>query len=53
MNFALMKHHGWNLTELENMIPFEKDLYVLLLRQWMEEERIRHKEEEMRRAHGR
>ena len=30
-NFSLMQHHKYSLTELENMIPFERDLYVQLL----------------------
>jgi hypothetical protein len=38
---------------MDNMIPFEKDLYILLLRQWMDDERTRQKEDEMRRKHGR
>ena len=30
-NFALMQHHKYSLTELENMIPWERDIYVNLL----------------------
>ena len=30
-NFSLMQHHKYSLTELENMIPFERDLYVHML----------------------
>ncbi len=26
-----MQHHKYSLTELENMIPFERDLYVHML----------------------
>lgn len=37
-NFALVQHHKWSLTELENMIPWEKDIYVTLLKMWIEEE---------------
>jgi len=37
MNFALMQHHKYSLTELENMIPFERDIYVVLLRNYLEE----------------
>jgi len=29
--FALVQHHKYSLTELENMIPFERDIYVELL----------------------
>jgi hypothetical protein len=37
MNFALMHHHKYSLTELENMIPFERDVYVGLLKNYLEE----------------
>ena len=31
LNFALMQHHKYSLTELENMIPWEREIYVSLL----------------------
>ena len=37
MNFALIHHHKYSLTELENMIPFERDVYVTLLKQHLQE----------------
>jgi hypothetical protein len=37
-NFALMQHHKYDIDSLENMIPFERDLYVMLLAQHIEEE---------------
>ena len=43
MNFALMQHHKYSLTELDNMIPFERDIYVTLLKQYLEEEEEKHK----------
>ncbi len=30
-NFALMQHHKYSLTELENMMPWEREIYVSLL----------------------
>jgi hypothetical protein len=39
MNFILKHHHGWSLDELENMMPFERELYVFQLRQYLEEEK--------------
>jgi len=33
-----MQHHKYSLTELENMIPWERDIYVTLLIQYIEEE---------------
>ncbi len=40
-NFALMQHHKYSLTELDNMIPFEREIYVELLSQWIKEENER------------
>jgi hypothetical protein len=33
-----MQHHKYSLTELENMIPWERDVYVSMLIQYVEEE---------------
>jgi len=40
-NFALIQHHKWSLTEIENMFPWEKSIYVTLLKNWIEEEEQR------------
>ena len=45
-NFALMQHHKYSLTELDNMIPWEREIYVNLLAKWIKEENERIKEEE-------
>lgn len=37
LNFALMQHHKYSLTELDNMIPFERDIYVTLLKNHLKE----------------
>ena len=34
-----MQHHKYSLTELENMIPFEREIYLGLLTQHLEEEK--------------
>jgi len=38
INFALMQFHKYSLTEIENMIPWERDIYLALLKQHIEEE---------------
>ena len=38
LNFALMQYHKYSLTEIENLIPWERDIYVSLLQQHLEEE---------------
>jgi len=40
-NFALMQHHKYSLTELENMMPWEREIYVTLLAQYIEEENLK------------
>ena len=40
-NFAMMQHHKYSLTELENMIPWERDIYVNLLLNHVKEEKQR------------
>ena len=45
-NFALMQHHKYSLTELDDMIPWEREIYVNLLMKWIKEENERIKEEE-------
>mgnify|MGYP003138920364 FL=1 len=45
INFSLMQHHKYSLTELENMIPWEKDVYVTLLQQYIEEENLKHQQQ--------
>ncbi len=46
VNFALMQHHKYSLTELENMIPWERDVYVNLLLAHLQEEEKRQKAQE-------
>ncbi len=41
INFSLMQHHKYSLTELENMIPWEREIYLSLLKQYIEEENLK------------
>ena len=47
----MIQHHKWSLTELDTMIPFERQIYVSLLQQWIKEEneRVRTQNAKMRR----
>jgi len=38
LNFALLQYHKYSLTEIENLMPWERDIYVALLQQHIEEE---------------
>jgi len=44
-NFSLMQHHKYSLTELENMVPWEREIYVTLLLQHLEEEKLRQQQQ--------
>ena len=44
-NFALIQHHKYSLTQLENMIPWERDIYLTLLQQYIEEEKLKQQQE--------
>jgi hypothetical protein len=41
-----MRHHKYSLTELENMMPWEKEVHLILLLQALEEEK------QMRESYG-
>ena len=45
-NFALMQHHKYSLTELENMMPWERDVYVNLLRNYLEAEKLKQQQQQ-------
>jgi len=35
--FTLMQDYHWAWSDIQDMIPFERDIYLILLRQWVEE----------------
>lgn len=37
-NFALVQHHKYSLTEIENMIPWERMIYIELLKNFLKEQ---------------
>ncbi len=41
-----MQHHKYSLTEIENMMPWERDIYVALLNQYIEEENLKAKQQQ-------
>jgi hypothetical protein len=43
-NFALIQHHKYSLTEIESMLPWEREVYLGLLVQFVEEENRKIKE---------
>jgi len=45
LNFSLMQYHKYSLTEIENMMPFERDIYVALLKNYLESEKLKAQQE--------
>ena len=45
-NFHMMQHHNYSLSELENMIPWEREIYLGLLMKHIEEENTRTKQQQ-------
>ena len=45
LNFSLMQHHKYSLTEIENMMPWEREIYLTLLNQYVEEENEKAKQQ--------
>ena len=41
-----MQHHKYSLTELENMIPWEREIYVDMLVEHLKEEKKRQDEQQ-------
>ena len=41
----MITHYKYSLTELDNMMPWEREIYVTMLSQWVKEENERIKRE--------
>ena len=46
LNFSLMQYHKYSLTELENMMPWERDIYLTLLMDHIEKENLKRQQQE-------
>ena len=44
----MMHHHKYSLTEIENMIPWERGIYTALLIKTMAEETAKYKEQQLK-----
>lgn len=48
-NFALMHHHKYSLAEIENMMPWEKFIYIDMLKAHLQEEKDKARDAEAQR----
>jgi hypothetical protein len=37
-NFSLMQHHKYSITEIESMMPWEKFIYIDMLKQFIKQQ---------------
>jgi hypothetical protein len=37
----MVQHHRWSLREIEEMLPWEREIYVTLLQNYIEEENLK------------
>ena len=44
----MIQHHNWSLTELENMMPWEREIYLGLLSEHIKKENERMENEKQR-----
>jgi len=40
----MMQHHKYSLNELDTMLPWEREVYVTMLMEYLKEEEIRQKQ---------
>jgi len=52
VNFSMVQNHNWDIEAIENMIPWEKEVYLIMLNEWVQNEndRIEKENNQMRSA---
>ena len=48
-NFALMQYHNYSLSDIEGLIPWERDIYVYMLMDHLEKEKQQQEERKAKR----
>ena len=44
----MMQHHNYSLEELENMVPWEREIYIGLLMKYLENEKEQIEQEKIK-----
>ena len=42
----MIQHHNWSLTELENMLPWEREIYIGMLVKHLDDEKVEYEKQE-------
>jgi hypothetical protein len=45
----MMQHHNYSLEELENMVPWEREIYIGLLMKYLQDEKEQMEQENRKR----
>ena len=51
-NFIMLKDHNFSLTEIENMIPWERQIYIGLLINYVKEQKEKMDQEQASMRNG-
>jgi len=43
-NFSLIQYHNWNLSDIESMIPWERETYIGMLKNYLEKQRLEYEQ---------
>ena len=43
-NFSLLQHHNWSLSDIEGMIPWEKQTYIKRLQNYIEKRNLEYEQ---------
>ena len=43
-NFSLLQHQNWSLSDIEGMIPWEKQTYIKMLQNYIEKRNLEYEQ---------
>jgi hypothetical protein len=45
VNFQLLQHFNYSLTEIDNMLPWEREIYLIMLMEYLKEQEQKQQEQ--------
>ena len=43
-NFSLIQYHNWNLSDIEALIPWERETYISMLKNYLDKQRLEYQQ---------
>ena len=43
-NFSLIQHHNWSLSDIESLIPWERETYISMLKNYLDKQRLEYQQ---------